>query len=80
MDRATLGFIAAGCMILFVAAVNTLVLSLIEYADFSGWLRGMSILGFLYLDYFIISALGVVGFFFVSIGMIKLLRDRAAKT
>ena len=80
MERAALGFLAAGCMILFGAAVNTFVLSLLEYADFLGWFRGMTISGFLYLDYLIISALGVVGFFFVLIGVIKLLRERAIKT
>lgn len=67
-------------MILFGASVNTLVLSLLEYADFLGWFRGTAISGFLYLDYLIISSLGVVGFLFVLIGMIRLLRDRAIKT
>lgn len=67
-------------MILFGASVNALVLSLLEYADFLGWFRGMTISGFLNLDYLIISSLGVVGFLFVLIGMIRLLRDRAIKT
>jgi hypothetical protein len=66
-------------MILFGASVNTLVLSLLAYADFFGWFRGMTTSGFLYLDYLIISSLGVVGFLFVLIGMIRLLRGRGIK-
>ena len=66
-------------MILFGAAVNAFVLSLLKYVDFLGWFRGMTISGFLYLDHLIISALGMIGFLFVSIGLIKLLRGKAVK-
>lgn len=77
MKGLALGFLLAGCMILFASAVNTLVLSLMEYW---GWVGSTSIIGSLSLNWVIIDALEVVGFFFILLGIIKLLSDRTIRT
>lgn len=75
-----LGFLVAGCTILFASAVNYLVLSLIEYSGFFGLLKDGSVFGSILLNSVILNALDVVGFFFVFLGVIKLLTDRTVRT
>jgi hypothetical protein len=78
-NRKGLPLLAAGCVILFATALNEFIITLLQYADFSGLLGGTTPPGSVIFNHVIIDAFRVTGFLLVTIGIFQALSSKTTQ-